>query len=183
MMIALDEPIRFEGGMIRLLTPADAHSGYVNGLNDPEVNRFLDGVRRTTQTEGGVIEFIRTNQLASDAVFVGIWQNGSDRHCGTIRLHGIEHHHHTAHIGICIFDRNAWGKGLGTKAITAFTKWAIAEFGLRWIEAGAYEQNVASQNTFLSAGYEWVFDIPGKFLFEGRPSLVKVFTARGSGSV
>lgn len=173
-----DVQLSFEGGYLKPLKLVDAHEGYVNGLNDSDVNRYLDNVKKSVQTEKGVADFIQYNIDSNDSVFFGIWKDGATNHCGTVRLHGIENFHHTACIGVCIFDKSVWGVGLGSKSIKAFSNWALNKFKLRWIEAGAYEKNVASQRAFLSAGYEWVYDIPGKYLFEGKPSDVKVYVFR-----
>ena len=175
-----DVILEFEGGYLRPLKIADVHEGYVSGLNDPEVNRYLDGVKRTKQTRQSVIDFVAANEESNSAVLWGIWQGSAEHHCGTVRLHGIEHYHKTALIGVCLFDKNVWGQHLGEKAISAVTQWAIDILGLRWVEAGAYLDNIASQRTFLSAGYCWVFDIPGKYMLEGKPTIVKVFAARNS---
>lgn len=173
-----DTVLSFLGGHLRVLKPDDVHPGYVSGLNDPEVNRYLDGVKRSEQTALSVIEFVRSNQESADSVLWGIWQTNADHHCGTIRLHGIEPFHKTAHIGVCLFEKSAWGKHLGSKAIDAVTHWALDSLDLRWVEAGAYAENIPSQKSFLSAGYEWVYDIPGKYVLEGKPADVKVFAAR-----
>ncbi len=172
--------LEFSGGYLRPLKLEDVHIGYVVGLNDPEVNRYLDGVKRVTQTEQSVTEFVRHNQHSDNAVLFGIWLNGVQHHCGTVRLHGIETHHKTAHIGICLFDKSAWGKKLGYKAAEAVTRWAFETLKLRWVEAGAYSENIASQKTFLAAGYKWIYDIPGKYILEGKPVTVKVYAARNS---
>lgn len=172
--------LEFEGVYLRPLKPEDVHPGYVSGLNDPDVNRYLDGVKRTKQTEQSVVEFVRHNQQSVNAFLFGVWQDGDARHCGTVRLHGIDQYHKTAHIGICMFDKSVWGKRLGSKAIMAVTRWAFDTLGLRWVEAGAYLENVASQKTFLAAGYEWIYDVPGKYILEGKPAMVKVFAARNA---
>lgn len=172
--------IEFDGGYLSPLGLEDIHANYISGLNDPEVNRFLEGVRHVTQTKQTVADFIMHNHQASNAVFFGIWMTGAERHCGTVRLHGIEYYHKTAHIGICLFDKSTWGKRIGSKVVKAVTKWAFDTLDLRWIEAGVYGENVASQKTFITAGYEWIYDIPDKYILEGKPVLVKVFAARSS---
>ena len=172
--------LEFEGGYLRPLKHEDVHPGYVSGLNDPEVNRYLDGVKRVTQTEESVTEFVLHNQQSNNAVLFGIWLDKIQLHSGTVRLHGIEANHKTAHIGICLFDKTAWGKKLGYKAAEAVTRWAFETLRLRWVEAGAYSENIASQKTFLAAGYEWIYDIPGKYILEGKPATVKVYAARNS---
>jgi ribosomal-protein-alanine N-acetyltransferase len=167
----------FDGGFVRPLLPVDAHAGYVTGLNDPEVNHFLDGVKWNVQTLESVRDFISLNESDPHAILWGIWRTEDDKHCGTIRLHSIEHHHRTAHIGICIFNKSCWGKGLGSRAIRVVTHWALSSLALRWIEAGAYAKNIASQKLFLSAGYRPAFDINGKYLLDGVPTTVNVFAA------
>lgn len=176
-----DTILNFEGGYLRPLKPADVHAGYVSGLNDPEVNRYLDGVKYTKQTDKSVLDFVVANEASTNSVLWGIWQEHAEKHSGTVRLHGIEYHHKTAHIGVCLFDKTAWGRQLGKKAILVVTRWAMDELGLRWIEAGAYAGNIASQKAFLSAGYSWVFDVPDKYILEGKPMTVKVFAARNDG--
>ena len=172
--------LEFAGGYLRHLKPEDVHPGYASGLNDPEVNRYLQGVKRITQTEKTVAEFVRHNQQADNAVLFGIWLDGIQYHCGTVRLYGIETHHKTAHIGICLFYKSVWGKKLGYKTATTVTQWAFDKLKLRWVEAGAYSENISSQKIFLAAGYKWVYDIPDKYILEGKPTTVKIYAARNS---
>lgn len=174
----LDAVLVFDGGYLRTLKPEDVHSGYVSGLNDHAVNKYLDGVKRTEQTTRGVVEFIRNNREATDSVLWGIWESDSNVNCGSIRLHAIDHFHKTAVIGICLFNKSSWGKGLGSKTIRTVTQWAQNSIGLRWIEAGVYADNIASQKTFLSAGYELAYEISGKYLLEDRSAVVKMYVAK-----
>lgn len=175
--------VEFDGGYLRPLKHEDVHPDYISGLNDFEVNRYLDGVKREKQTKQRVVDFVLCNQEATDALLFGIWQAGDECHCGSIRLHGIEYYHKTAHIGVCLFDKSAWGKRLGSKALMAVTRWVFDTLGLRWVEAGVYAENVASQKAFLAAGYEWVYDIPNKYILEGKPAVVKIYAARNANSV
>jgi ribosomal-protein-alanine N-acetyltransferase len=167
----------FEGGYLRPLKLADVHADYISGLNDVEINRYLE-VRHIKQTTQTVLDFVAAELQSTNSVLWGIWEENAEKHCGTIRLHGIEFNHKTAHIGICLFNKMTWGRRIASKAIVAATQWAIGSLGLRWVEAGAYAENIRSQRAFISAGYSWVFDIPEKFLFEGNSTVVKVFVAR-----
>ncbi len=173
-----DVILQFDGGYVRPLKASEVHEGYVTGLNDPDVHRFLEGPRYNRQTFESVVNFVMFNEKSQDSVFWGIWSDNYSHHVGTFRLHSIEHHHGTAGVGVCLFDRAAWGKGLGSKAIHAITQWALKALNLRWIEAGIYLENVASQKSFLAAGYVWAYDIPGKFILEGQPTTVKVYVAK-----
>jgi ribosomal-protein-alanine N-acetyltransferase len=169
--------LELSGGFMRPLNAADVCEGYVSGINDPEVNKYL-AVRYTTQTLQSITDFVVGDEESDNAVLWGIWLASSRELCGTVRLHAIEHRHGTANIGVCLFDKAAWGQRLGSKAIVVATRWAFNWLGLRWIEAGAYASNFASQKTFLSADYEWIYDVHGKYLLEGKPETVRVFAAK-----
>lgn len=174
--------LEFDGGYVGPLRPEDVHPAYIAGLNDTEVNRYLVGVKYTTQTQENVVDFVKSNIDSASSVLFGIWEGKNPRHCGTIRLHGIENFHRTAHIGVCLFDKSAWGKHLGLKAITCVTQWSFETLKLRWVEAGIYDGNIASQKTFVTAGYQWVYDVADKYIFEASPTLVKVYAARNFSS-
>lgn len=163
---------------MRPLKPSDVHGGYIDGLNNKEVNRYLDSVKRTPQTHIGVTNFVQANLESADSVLWGVWEDGKSDHSGTVRLHSIERFHWTACIGICIFDRAGWGKGLGARSIRAVADWAHSSLGVRWVEAGVYADNVASQKAFLNAGFVWVSDINGKYLLDGHPSEVRLYASK-----
>lgn len=169
--------LKFDGGFLRALKPADVHEGYVAGLNDPDVNRFLE-LKYSKQTPESVVQFVSNEQQSPNSVLWGIWEDDHQSHLGTVRIHGVEFRHRTAHIGVCLFDKSVWGRGLGRKAITRATRWALDELGMRWVEAGVYADNRSSTNAFLSAGYIWAYDIPGKYLLDDKPTTVKIFAAR-----
>jgi len=169
--------IHFDGGFLAPLKTQDVHEKYISGLNDPLVNRYLE-VRHEEQSEESVKNFIQKNIMASDSVLFGIWLDSQKNHCGTLRLHEIDHNKKLAHIGICIFDKKSWGKQLGTKAIMTVTKWAFEDLGLNSVEAGAYQENVASQRAFLKAGYQWTKDIEDKFKLHGKITTVKIYIAK-----
>lgn len=171
------EILTFDGGYLKPLNRVDVHEGYVNGLNDPIVNFYLDGVKDDIQTQNSVENFIVENAKAKNCALWGIWLNNASSHVGTVRLHGIEYRHKTAHIGICLFDKTSWGKGTASSSIRLVTQWAMDILGLRWIEAGIYSENIASQKAFITAGYCWSFDICGKYLHNGMPTDVKVYVA------
>ncbi len=172
--------VPFDGGELRVLQPENVHAGYIAGLNDPEINRFLVNVRRNVQTKESVLQFVQKNLDDPFAILLGIWETGSGKHSGTIRIYNVEDTHSTAHIGICIFERASWGKHLGSRALKTATQWALTELHLRWIEAGIYADNVASQHAFDAAGYDWICDYPDKYLYESRPAVVRIYAARNT---
>lgn len=164
----------FNGGYLKPLKLEHIHDDYISGLNDNRVNRYLE-LRHVIQTKQTVIRYIQDNQQAKNNVLFGIWRDSEQNHCGTVRLHGIKDIEHSAHIGLCIFEKRVWGNGLGSKVIACVTKWAIDDLRLRWIEAGIYEENVASQKAFLKAGFKWISDNRREFNFDGNTIVVKIY--------
>lgn len=173
--------LRFPFGTLRPLLPADVHPGYVAGLNDPEVNRFLVNVRNARQTTASVLEFVEQNLLAPDAILFGIWCQGDTLHCGTVRLHNLGLQQDQARIGICVFDRRRWGKGVGTSALKTVSEWACGTLGVSAVEAGVYAENMASQKIFVAAGYEWRKDVADTYERDGRPTTVRFYRFPGPG--
>lgn len=166
------------GGYLRALTAEDVHEAYVHGLNDPEVNKYMVSVRAQTQTLETVRAFVESDHVAAHAVLFGIWMDGEGRHCGTVRLHGIDAVERKAVLGVCIFDKRAWGRALGSAAIGAVTRWAFSELGLASIEAGTYLDNAASWKAFLKADYSVLEDISGRYQRDGLPVVVRMLIAR-----
>ena len=171
--------IEFPGGYLRPLAPSDVHPAYVEGLNDPEVNRFLVHVRKVRQTADIVTQYVEQNLRASDAVLFGIWMNGDDHHCGTVRVHDLDPEHGPAHIGICIFERRKWRAGVGVSAIRAVSGWACGFLGLAAIEAGVYADNIGSQRAFMSAGYVWRKNVADLFEPGDSAPTVRVYEFSG----
>ena len=167
--------LEFALGELRPLVPADVHPGYVAGLNDPEVNRYLVNVRTTEQTTAGVTRYVEQNMEASDAVLFGIWVGADARHCGTVRLHGIGASRERAHIGVCIFDRERWRRGVGAAAIEAVSRWACSSLRIATIEAGVYADNAASERAFTAAGYVRRQRIADVFERDGQPVTVHIY--------
>ena len=147
--------ITIAGGCIKQLKLEDISEVYVDGLNDPVVNQFLS-IKDTEQTLETVSEFVQLNEEAVDGVLWGIWMNDPNRLVGSVRLHGIVSNTGFCHIGICVFDRSAWGRGIASSSITAVTNWAFHCLNLKKIQAGVDPKNIPSRRTFLKAGFQHV---------------------------
>ena len=174
--------ITFSHGFLRPLFPDDIHSGYVEGLNDPDVNEYFVAARQQVQTHETVRAFVQENCDASDAVLFGVWADGDTTHCGTVRLHQIDRIVGTGIVGICLFDKGGRGASVGSSAIDAVTRLAFDCLGLGAIEAGAYLENVGSWKAFVKAGYIVVEDVHDRYQLDGKPIVVRRMLARRPGS-
>ncbi len=167
--------------LLRPLSPADVTGEYVQGLNDPEVNRFLVDVRRQPQTRQSVCRYVEDNRSGPDRVLMGMFLKACpDRPSGTVRISSISCFHACADVGICIFRKSLWGMGYGTESLDAVCRVAFERIGLRYLEAGVYEKNTASRKAFERSGFVQTHRIEDKYRLEDSFEPVLFLAARNS---
>lgn len=138
-----------ESAYLRPLEPGDVTMCYVNGLNDPLVNRFMGLSLLPPQTFESVTAYVRGHVGSIDAVLFGLFISGKLR--GTCRLHNIASRE--PNLGIALFDRSIWGRGWGSSVVAKVAEYAIVQLGCRAVRAGVASQNTASHRMFAKAGF------------------------------
>lgn len=142
--IAISEKVE-----LKPLNVSGISNAYVEGLNDPDVNRFLIGPRSEKQTHSTVEAFVKSNFIDPNAVLFGFYINKVL--CGTCRLHDITDVN--AYMGLAIFAKSEWGKGYGTAIIKAVTEFSYTELALKEIKAGVEIGNKGSRQAFEKVGF------------------------------
>jgi ribosomal-protein-alanine N-acetyltransferase len=151
------------------LTVPDVTEQYVNWLNDPDVNRFLE-CRFISHDIATTRDFVEQCVADPATLLLAIrCVSLDDRHVGNIKLGPIDRNHGTAEVGIMIGDREAWGKGVGSGAIRILKDIAKRELALRRVTAGCYKSNVGSWKAFTKAGFHIEGERPKHFLLNGSP--------------
>ena len=168
---ALRDDIVLTGDRIclKMATSADISEEYIDGLNDPAVNRFLVEVKNRRQTRESVAVFIEENRLDPLSILfsINISQDQSP-FIGTVRLYGISEYHWCATVGICIFRKASWGQGYGTEALNLVRGFAFNEMGLHYLEAGVYPENAGSLAIFKKSGFVDSYHIRQKYRYDNR---------------
>lgn len=143
-----------EGGRIYLrpVSLADAGPRYLGWINDPEVNRYLES-RFETATLSGLRAFISSMRADPATHFLAIVLKAGNRHIGNIKLGPVNRVHGFAEIGILLGEKDCWGKGYATEAISLLCGFAFGSLGLHKLTAGAYAANRGSVRAFLKAGF------------------------------
>jgi len=136
----------------RTLTEQDATTAYVQWLNDPAVNRFME-VRHSQQNIETCQSFIRDCNDYPGCFLFGIFVGHEKTHIGNIKLGPIDRRYGSGQIGLFIGEQSCWGKGYASEAIAAITRFAFDEQGLSRLEAGCYEENLGSLRAFLKCGF------------------------------
>jgi ribosomal-protein-alanine N-acetyltransferase len=139
-----------EGRFIDLLRESDVNQTYIDALNDRNRVQHMVSVKEKMSYDDAV-RYVRENLNKVDTFLFGIFEQ--EILLGTSRLHDIDRHNGTAHIGIFIFPHDPPKKGLGTSVIKTITDYAFSELGLHTIHAGIFIDNTASIRAFTKAGF------------------------------
>ncbi|WP_339409879.1 GNAT family N-acetyltransferase [Pseudomonas sp. EA_35y_Pfl2_R5] len=152
---------------IRELDVSDVDQQYVDWLNDPEVNRYME-VRHSINTYESCCNFVELVSGDSTAYLFGIFLKSDGRHIGNIKLGFIDWRYKTGQISFFIGDKSFWGKGFASEAISLVSKFGFTELGLERIEAGCYESNLSSLKTLMRCGYSVEGFFRKSFILDGR---------------
>lgn len=144
--------IRTKRLILRRLTAEDVTKKYVNWLNDPEVNQFLE-TKHSQQTLQSCLDFVQsTNQDPNNHLF-GVFLKDTQEHIGNAKIGFVNTHYQTGQVSLFIGEKQYWGKGYSTELIQALSDYGFKQLGLHKLEAGCYENNLGSLNVFLRSGY------------------------------
>lgn len=137
--------------MLRNISPEEVTIDYINWLNDPIINKYLE-VRHTKVTLETQKVFIDQINKSTDTYIFGIFVGGN-RMVGTTKLGPINSNSQTGDIGILIGDSNYWQKGLATEVIQILCEAFQCAHLLQKVTAGAAESNIGSLRAFEKNGF------------------------------
>lgn len=136
---------------LRLLEISDCQKYYLDWLNDKEVNQYLE-TRWQEQSLDSIKDFVATIRESSHSYLFAIIYEG--KHVGNIKMGPIHPIYKHADISYFIGDKNVWGKGVATEAVSLIIYFAFKVLKLNRLQAGAFEQNVGSQKVLLKCGFK-----------------------------
>ena len=150
-----ERSIRINGERIylRRVTLDNVNETYVDWLNDPEVNQYLE-TRYQVQTLDSVREYVEGMAGKEDELFLAIHLKDKDRHIGNIKLGPVNPIHTFADVSLFIGEKSCWGKGIATEAISVLANCAFSVLELNKLRAGCYSENKGSARAFLKSGFE-----------------------------
>lgn len=151
---------------LRPLQVKDITDEYVNGLNDPDVNKYLVNVRLNVQTSKTVEKYVKSNRENPLAILFGIFVNHDAKPLiGTVYVSGIDFFHFLATIGVCLFAKGAWRKGYGFCALGMVKDYLFGQLELHYIEAGVYAENEQSIKLFKRVGFSEMYRVKNKYRY------------------
>jgi ribosomal-protein-alanine N-acetyltransferase len=138
---------------LRALESSDLQGGWPYWFNDPDVTKYSGSGYYPNNLAAQTKYFERLMTSEADVVLAVIDRSG-DRHIGNVGLHRIDHLHRTAYLGIVLGDKEAWGRGIGSRCWQAITDYGFSVLNLHKICATILEGNEASLKCALKAGYK-----------------------------
>lgn len=133
-----------ENYTIKTLEVSEVTQDYVNWLNDPEVNEFLE-VKYTSWTIENCRTFVAGFEGSTSEYIFGIYSNNSDTHIGNGSVSAVNVNTGTFTISLFIGEKKYWGSSAGTEVILLLLKFGFDHLGLRKCFCGAYSTQLASR--------------------------------------
>ncbi len=142
----------YKAGNVSLhrLTSAAVDEGYLQWINDPEINGFLES-RFNVWSRDTLVDYIDNINRGGREWLFGVFHD--DVYIGNIKLGPIEHHHGRASVGIILGNQAYHGRGIGTIAVNLIKEFAFQEMKIRKLTAGCYAENMASLSLFKKSGF------------------------------
>lgn len=166
MSMILDRPIETPRLRLTMLSAADCGSPYLDWMNDPRVQRYLES-RHVKHDRSGLERFVATCNESNDRLLLGIRPRTDGRHVGNVKLGPIDRPNARASVGIMIGDTSAVGRGYAAEALRVLADHAFATLGLGKLTAGAHAPNVASVRAFERAGFAVEAILPRHAVLDG----------------
>jgi len=137
---------------LREVRVSDVSENYYRWMNDPDVIQYMES-RFAPQSTEKIQAYVRRESENSYSVFMAIIDKASDRHIGNIKIHRIDQYHRHAEVSIVIGQKECWGKGYGTEAISLIVDFAFNTLNLHKLSANIYANNAGSVKAFKKAGF------------------------------
>lgn len=136
--------------LLKRLSVDHVSTEYLNWLNDPEVNGYLE--IKGEQTLSMLTSYIE-QQYNNEVYFWAIHLKDSNKHIGNIKIDPINFEHKSGEYGILMGDRPNWGKGYAKEASLRIIKYCFEELKLSKITLGVIQDNINAVKLYEKIGF------------------------------
>jgi RimJ/RimL family protein N-acetyltransferase len=135
---------------LKPLTILDVTQAYVDWFKDTEVVRFSENQYRSFTLEGQK-DYVSSCSANEDIELFGVFD--ARKHIGNVALAGLLSPHNRAEVTYMIGDRDYWGKGTASYAVSEVVKIAARDYNLNKLVAGAVGANIGSLRVLEKNGF------------------------------
>lgn len=149
--------MKLEGNISYLVPFDDSHLNskeYMSWLRDYDVMKTinrLDYLRPVSFYE--VREYCEGVMRSKNDIFMAIYHKDGNEFIGTLRVK-IGWETRTADVGIMIGEKDYWGKGIGTDAVSTICGYLFERLAFRRLTAGLMGVNLAMLRVFERVGFQ-----------------------------
>ena len=137
---------------LRRIEQNDLEGEYFQWLNDQDVTCWMQNGIFPNSIES-MLDYYRNTATSRSEMVLAIVLIENDQHIGNIGLHNIHNVFRSAEIGILIGEKDVWGQGYASEAISLLIAHAFRRMNLNRVSAGAVVKNVGSIRAFEKAGF------------------------------
>ncbi|GIV28437.1 MAG: N-acetyltransferase [Bacteroidia bacterium] len=152
---------------LRELTHDDVNEEYLSWFRDNEVTSFLE-VDGKSLTKKIVEDYIDEGKRTGTYYMYAICLVENNKHIGNLKVGPINKKHNVSDLVCVIGDKNYWGKGLATEAISLGNQLAFEKYGIRKLHGQIYSDNIGSIKAYCKAG--WIIEgvIKNRYVVNGK---------------
>lgn len=123
---------------------------YVDWMNDPDVNRYLEsGGDYTTEKLYSFLEDVEKKEI----LFWAIHLKSNGKHIGNIKIDPVIEKYGLAEYGIMMGRKSEWGNGYAGEATRRIIDYCFDEMGIRKITLGVVIDNKAAYGLYKKLGF------------------------------
>jgi len=148
----VDDVFESERLIYRCIDPDDVTQEYVDWLNEPEVNQFLES-RFISHDLESTRKYVDSVNINKNGLLFGIFIKKNRKHIGNVGL-TIDPNHKKASLGLLIGDKESWGKGVACEIFKAVVRYAFNHLDLFKVYCGVYVSNIGSIKALKRAGFK-----------------------------
>lgn len=150
--------MQLEGKKVILVPFGDEHlhsPDYLEWLRDYDVVKWINRpeyLRPVSFAE--VNRYVQSVWTSESDIFLAVVGKDDDQFVGTVRASQINRVNQTADLGVMIGNRQYWGQGLATDALSLLSTFLFERLSIRRLTAGLLEPNVAVLRVFEKLGFQ-----------------------------
>lgn len=131
----------------------DITDAYLQWINDPNTNKFLE-IRHKTQTREDCEQYIIIRRQSPYMGFhFGVFEKNGGRFIGTVTFNGNNKLYNTTDISFVIGHPQVQKLGYATEAVTGACHFAFTAQNIFKITGGHYASNIGSMRVFQKNGF------------------------------
>ncbi|GAA0815532.1 hypothetical protein GCM10009111_13990 [Colwellia asteriadis] len=133
---------------LRELTENDVGSRYLSWLQDKETAEFITYKQKNLDE---LTLYVKTNLLAKDVLFLGVFCKCTDEHIGNLKFDKIINH--SAVMGVLIGQANWRGCGVATEILPASIEYLYREMNIDSVYLGVERDNTPAISVYDKVGF------------------------------